>query len=92
MSQRIEDRKLVLHFDYLSPYAYLGFKKLLKLKHDPKSIFSQIEVEYHPILFAALLNTHGQLGPAEVNLEIGISSTFRPEFLFLGSSKTEIYW
>lgn len=66
MSQRIEDRKLVLHFDYLSPYAYLGFKKLLKLKHDPKSIFSQIEVDYHPILFAALLNTHGQLGPAEV--------------------------
>jgi 2-hydroxychromene-2-carboxylate isomerase len=49
------------HFDYLSPYAYLAWKTIHALcaRH-------QREVEPIPVLFAALLDAHGQKGPAEI--------------------------
>ena len=46
-------------FDVISPFAYLGLKQLSQL---PQSV----TVDYVPVLFAALLNQHGQLGPAEI--------------------------
>ena len=46
-------------FDVISPFAYLGLKQLSQL---PQSV----TIDYVPVLFAALLNQHGQLGPAEI--------------------------
>ena len=49
------------YFDFISPYAYLAFEKL------PEALMGQsYSVTYRPILFAALLQHHGQLGPAEI--------------------------
>jgi len=48
-------------YDPISPYAYLAFEQL------PTALegFSY-SVAYTPILFAGLLKTYGQLGPAEI--------------------------
>lgn len=48
-------------FDFISPFAYLGWKRInaFAAEHDR-------ELEPVPILFAALLQHHGQLGPAEI--------------------------
>ena len=48
-----------LYFDFISPYAYLGFHRLQATDAD-------VQVNLHPVLFAALLDHHGQLGPAEI--------------------------
>jgi 2-hydroxychromene-2-carboxylate isomerase len=48
-------------FDPISPYAWLAFERL------PQALEGcSYSVEYRPILFAALLEHWGQLGPAEV--------------------------
>ena len=54
-------RTLRFYFDYLSSNAYLAWTQLPKLA----SRFG-VEVEPIPVLFAGLLEAHGQLGPAEV--------------------------
>lgn len=49
------------HYDCISPYAYLAFERL------PEVLLGlSYSVRYRPILFAALLQHHGQLGPAEI--------------------------
>lgn len=49
------------YLDFISPYAYLAFEQL------PKALEGlSYEVAYKPVLFAALLKHHGQLGPAEI--------------------------
>lgn len=49
------------YIDFISPYAYLAFEEL------PSALQGlSYEVRYRPILFAALLKHHGQLGPAEI--------------------------
>ena len=50
-----------LYFDFISPNAYLAWTQLPKLaeKHGAA-------VEPVPVLFAALLERHGRLGPAEI--------------------------
>ncbi len=49
------------YYDPISPYAYLAFAQL------PKALEGlSYSVSYKPILFAAMLKTHGQLGPAEI--------------------------
>lgn len=47
------------YFDFVSPYAYLQLGRLAQLQRAG-------EIELRPILFAALLNHWGQLGPAEI--------------------------
>ncbi len=52
-----------IHFylDFISPYAYLAFEKL------PEALQGlSYRVTHKPVLFAALLKQHGQLGPAEI--------------------------
>lgn len=51
--------KLSWIFDVISPFAYLSLKELSRLPPN-------IEVEYVPVLFAALLNHFGQVGNAEI--------------------------
>ena len=52
-------KKIHWVFDVISPFAYLGVKQLSLLPDG-------VEIEYVPVLFAALLKHHGQLGPAEI--------------------------
>jgi len=54
------------YFDYISPYAYVGWHLVLRLAEA-----RAIEIVPEPILFAALLNAHGQKGPAEIPAKRG---------------------
>lgn len=47
--------------DPISPYAYLAFEQLPKVLEGISHV-----VHYKPVLFAAMLKHHGQLGPAEI--------------------------
>lgn len=49
------------YFDFISPYAWLGWQGLGEIagRHGR-------DIEPNPILFAGLLDAHGQLGPAEI--------------------------
>jgi len=54
-------KHITFYLDFISPYAYLAFEQL------PKALEGlSYSVEYRPVLFAALLKHHGQLGPAEI--------------------------
>lgn len=54
-------KTIVFYLDFISPYAWLGFDAL------PRALQGiSHRVVYQPILFAALLKHHGQLGPAEI--------------------------
>jgi len=54
-------KHITFYLDFISPYAYLAFEKL------PEALMGHsYHVSYKPILFAALLKHHGQLGPAEI--------------------------
>src|ERR1700722_13810178 len=50
---------VVWHFDFISPYAYLGLHALRRLPEGT-------QIQYRPVLFAGLLNHFGQKGPAEI--------------------------
>lgn len=48
-------------YDPISPYAHLAFERL------PVALMGlSVQVRHRPVLFAALLKAHGQLGPAEI--------------------------
>ena len=54
-------KQIDCYFDFISPYAYLAFEKL------PEALIGlSYGVTYKPVLFAAMLQHHGQLGPAEI--------------------------
>jgi 2-hydroxychromene-2-carboxylate isomerase len=54
-------KHITFYLDFISPYAYMAFEKL------PLALMGHsYSVTYKPILFAALLKHHGQLGPAEM--------------------------
>jgi len=54
-------KHITCYLDFISPYAYLAFEKL------PLALMGHsYSMTYKPILFAALLKHHGQLGPAEM--------------------------
>jgi 2-hydroxychromene-2-carboxylate isomerase len=54
-------KHITFYLDFISPYAWLAFEKL------PVTLMGHsYSVSYKPILFAALLKQHGQLGPAEI--------------------------
>jgi 2-hydroxychromene-2-carboxylate isomerase len=56
-----EDRTAAtFYFDVVSPYAYLAWKTL---RHEPLPV----PVKPVPVVFGALLNHWGQLGPAEID-------------------------
>jgi len=54
-------KRIVFHFDVISPYAYLAFERL------PEALTGlSYVVAYRPVLFAGLLKHWGQKGPAEI--------------------------
>jgi len=55
-------KQIDFYLDFISPYAYLAFEKL------PEALAGlDVAASYKPVLFAALLKHHGQLGPAEID-------------------------
>jgi 2-hydroxychromene-2-carboxylate isomerase len=57
---------LRFYFDYISPYAYVGWRLARELAEE-----RGVELVPEPVLFAALLNAHGQKGPAEIPAKRG---------------------
>ena len=54
-------KRITCYLDFISPYAYLAFE------HLPQALQGlSYEVDYVPVLFAGILQHHGQLGPAEI--------------------------
>lgn len=54
-------KHITCYLDFISPYAYLAFE------HLPEALKGiSYSVDYKPVLFAAILKHHGQLGPAEI--------------------------
>jgi 2-hydroxychromene-2-carboxylate isomerase len=54
-------KHITFYLDFISPYAYLAFEQL------PEALKGlSYRVDYKPVLFAAFLKHHGQLGPAEI--------------------------
>jgi 2-hydroxychromene-2-carboxylate isomerase len=54
-------KHITFYLDFISPYAYLAFEKL------PEALMGlSYTVRYKPVLLGALLQHHGQLGPAEI--------------------------
>ena len=54
-------KHITFYLDFISPYAHLAFEKM------PEALLGlSYSVTYKPVLFAALLKHHGQLGPAEM--------------------------
>jgi 2-hydroxychromene-2-carboxylate isomerase len=54
-------KRLIFHFDVISPYAYLAFEQL------PEALAGcSYAVDYRPVFFPALLQHHGHKGPAEI--------------------------
>ncbi len=54
-------KQIDFYFDFISPFAWLAFERL------PEALMGQsYQVRYRPLLFAGLLQHHGQLGPAEI--------------------------
>lgn len=51
--------RIAWYFDFVSPFAYLQWPKV-------RALMAEHAVEPVPILFAAVLNAHGQKGPAEI--------------------------
>lgn len=46
------------YFDFISPFAFFGFHRLREL--------GDVNITFHPVLFAELLKRHGHKGPAEI--------------------------
>lgn len=77
------------YFDFISPFAYLQWKRL-------RRDFPEVALNPKPLLFAAILNHVGQLGPAEIPQkrrhtyrivlwqarQLGIALTFPPAHPF----------
>lgn len=55
------ERHLKFHFDYVSPNAYLAWNYFRLRSRQPR-----LCIEPVPVLFAGLLDAHGQRGPAEI--------------------------
>ena len=54
-------KHITFYLDFISPYACLAFEAM------PQTLMGHsYSVSYKPVLFAALLKHHGQLGPAEM--------------------------
>ncbi|MFT3819145.1 MAG: 2-hydroxychromene-2-carboxylate isomerase [Rubrivivax sp.] len=54
-------KRITFWLDFVSPFAYLAFERL------PQALEGcSYAMDYRPILFAGLLQHHGQKGPAEI--------------------------
>ncbi|MDA7752219.1 2-hydroxychromene-2-carboxylate isomerase [Candidatus Pelagibacter sp.] len=56
-------KEVEFYFDFISPYAYLAYKKIQSLPND-------IKIKYKPVLLGALHNLEGITAPAFINLKL----------------------
>ena len=56
-------KEVEFYFDFISPYAYLAYKKIQSLPKD-------IKIKYKPVLLGALHNLEGITAPAFINLKL----------------------
>ncbi|MCB0405242.1 MAG: 2-hydroxychromene-2-carboxylate isomerase [Bdellovibrionales bacterium] len=57
----MQRKAVVFYFDPISPYSWLAANQIPEIEaHLP------IQFDFVPVLFAGLLNAHGQKGPAEI--------------------------
>lgn len=54
-------KTIFFYYDFISPYAYLAWAQMPVIQ---KAV--DCKIVYKPVLFAGLLNHHGQKGPAEI--------------------------
>jgi 2-hydroxychromene-2-carboxylate isomerase len=54
-------KHITFYFDVISPFAYLAFERLPQALEGCSYV-----VSYQPVLFASMLQQHGQKGPAEI--------------------------
>ena len=54
-------KQIAFYFDFISPYSYLAWDELLQIATRNRAALRVV-----PVLFAGLLNAHGQKGPAEI--------------------------
>jgi 2-hydroxychromene-2-carboxylate isomerase len=57
------------YFDFVSPFAYLQSEQLAALA-------PALSVRYRPVLFAGILDAHGQKGPAEIPVKRAFTYRF----------------
>ncbi|MEZ4750282.1 MAG: DsbA family protein [Bdellovibrionota bacterium] len=57
----MERKSVVFYFDPISPYSWLASNQIPEIEAR-----LPIQFDYVPVLFAGLLNAHGQKGPAEI--------------------------
>ncbi|MFO1519070.1 MAG: 2-hydroxychromene-2-carboxylate isomerase [bacterium] len=55
-------KNILFYFDFISPYVYLATLRLPNLLQETSATLTCV-----PVLFAGLLNAHGQKGPAEIS-------------------------
>ncbi|MEL6186045.1 MAG: 2-hydroxychromene-2-carboxylate isomerase [Myxococcota bacterium] len=55
------DRALRFYFDFISPYAFLGWRQVRAFANE-----QGLALEVVPVLFAAMLKEYGHKGPAEI--------------------------
>lgn len=55
--------KVTFFFDFISPYAFLAFRRVRRLRHQ---FASTLDVSYKPVVFGAVLSHWGTKGPAEI--------------------------
>lgn len=53
-----------LYFDFISPYSYLALSQAEQFSHD-----NDVQWEMRPILYAAVLDVTGLIGPAEIEIK-----------------------
>lgn len=59
MAKQTENSSIDWYFDFISPFAYFQHYTLINQYPD-------ITINYYPILFGAILQNHGNKGPAEI--------------------------
>jgi 2-hydroxychromene-2-carboxylate isomerase len=52
-------KKADWYFDFISPFAYIGLRRLLRFS-------GRLDIRHRPVLFAALLDHWENIGPAEI--------------------------
>jgi 2-hydroxychromene-2-carboxylate isomerase len=56
--------KVTFFYDFISPYSYLAFRQLKRLR--TKYGGERLQVSYKPVVFGALLTHWSNKGPAEI--------------------------
>ena len=60
----------IWYFDFVSPFAYLQWQRI-------RGLTDHVTFALRPVLFAALLDRHGQKGPVEIPFQATVYLSIR---------------